>query len=63
METIKGASEIMSRKQASDYLSISKGTLDKLKIPRIKVRRRIVFKKADIDLWLESQKTAGGAQA
>jgi len=63
METIKGTSEVLSRKQAAEYLSISKGTLDKLEIPRIKVRRRVVFKKADIDLWLENRKTVGGTTA
>ena len=52
-------SDVLSRKEAATYLSISKGTLDKLLIPKIQIRRRIVYRKADIDAWLESQKTAG----
>jgi len=51
-------SDVLSRKEAAEYLSICKTTLDKLPIPRIQLRRRVVYKKADIDAWLESQKTA-----
>jgi predicted DNA-binding transcriptional regulator AlpA len=59
METAQ-ITDILSRKQAAEYLVISKGTLDKLSIPRIQIRRRIVFLKSDIDKWLDSRKTGGG---
>jgi len=59
MNAINTSSGVLSRKEAAEYLLICKGTLDKLPIPRIQVRRRVVYKKTDIDAWLESQKTAG----
>jgi excisionase family DNA binding protein len=48
-------SDVLTRRQAAEYLSISRGTLDKLDIPRIQIRRRVVYRKADIDAWLETQ--------
>jgi len=56
-------SDVLSRKQAAEYLTINKGTLDKLDIPKIQIRRRVVYKKADIDAWLDSQKDSGRATA
>jgi len=48
--------EVLTRKQAAIYLTLSPGSLDKLPLPRILLGRRIVFKKTDIDTWLEAQK-------
>jgi len=55
-------SGVLTRAQAAGYLSICKTTLDKLDIPKIQVRRRVLYKRADIDAWLETQKV-GRAQA
>ena len=52
-------SDVLSRKQAAEYLSIGKSTLDKLDIPLVRIRRRVVYRIADIDAWLESQKSKG----
>jgi excisionase family DNA binding protein len=49
--------EVMSRKEAADYLRVGKSTLDRLNIPKIQIRRRILFKKETIDKWLLSQQT------
>ena len=51
--------EILTRKDAATYLAISKGTLDKLGIPFIQIRRRVIYRKSDIDAWLEAQKVEG----
>ena len=53
--------EILSRREAAEYLKISRGTLDKLNIPCIRIRRRVVYRIADIDAWLEAQKVEGVA--
>jgi excisionase family DNA binding protein len=40
------------------YLKISKGTIEKLMkqgLPYIKLDRRVLFKKSDIDAWLEAR--------
>ena len=50
---------LMTRKDVMDYLRISHGTLDKImknrSIPYIKLERKVLFKKSDIDAWLESK--------
>jgi len=42
------------------YLRISPGTLDKLvkkhEFPSIKLERKVLFRKADIEAWLETKK-------
>ena len=53
--------EILSRREAAEYLKISRGTLDKLDVPHIQIRRRVVYRKVDIDQWLEAQKVEGVA--
>jgi predicted DNA-binding transcriptional regulator AlpA len=54
-------SDVLSRRQAAEYLSISKGTLDKLDIPCIHIRRRIIYRQADINRWLEKHTAEKGA--
>jgi excisionase family DNA binding protein len=49
--------DVMSRAQAAAYIGIGKSTLDKLNIPKIQIRRRVLFQKETIDKWLLSQQT------
>jgi len=51
--------EVLTRKQAAKYLTLSPGSLDKLPLPKIQIGRRVVFKRQDIDQWLEVQKSKG----
>jgi len=51
--------EVLTRKQAAQYLTLSPGSLDKLPLPKIQIGRRVVFKRQDIDQWLEVQKFKG----
>jgi hypothetical protein len=46
------SSELFTRKEAAAYLRICKTTLDKLPIPRIKIRHLVFYRKCDIDNWL-----------
>jgi len=48
--------EVMSRADAAAYIGIGKSTLDRLDIPKIQIRRRVLFQKEMIDKWL-SQNT------
>jgi excisionase family DNA binding protein len=57
MATIQLAKEVMSRKEAAAYIGVGKSTLDRLAIPKIQIRRRILFRKDAIDKWLLSQQT------
>ena len=46
-------SELFDRKETAHYLRICKTTLDNLPIPRIKIRRRVLYRKPDLDQWLD----------
>jgi excisionase family DNA binding protein len=48
---------VMSRREAAAYIGIGRSTLDKLNIPKIQIRRRVLFQKETIDKWLLSQQT------
>ena len=51
---------LLTRKDVMVYLRISPGTLDKLvkkhEFPSIKLERKVLFRKADIEAWLETKK-------
>lgn len=53
------STEYLSKKDLMTYLKISKGTIERLMkqgLPHIKLERRVLFKKADIDAWLETKR-------
>lgn len=48
--------EYMTKAECQEYLRISKSSLEKLVkegLPRIKLDRKVIFRKADVDRWLE----------
>lgn len=51
--------ELLTKGEVQKYLKISHGTLDKLmkqkEIPYIKLERKVLFRKSDIDKFLESR--------
>ena len=53
METHFEASGILSRKQAAEFLGICRTTLDRLDIPRTKIRRRVMYKRSVLERWLD----------
>jgi excisionase family DNA binding protein len=53
--------EVMSRAEAAAYIGIGKSTLDRLAIPKIQIRKRILFRKEAIDQFLLSQQTKATA--
>ena len=44
--------EFFSKQDASRYLGICISTLDKSGIPRIKIGKRVLYRKETIDQWL-----------
>jgi excisionase family DNA binding protein len=60
---------LLDEKQAAEILTIEPGTLSvwrstgRYKIPFIKVGRRVRYRRADLDAWLESRVRASGATA
>jgi excisionase family DNA binding protein len=57
MVNTQSVKEVMSRKEAAAYIGVGKSTLDRLAIPKIQIRRRVLFRKDAIDKWLLSQQT------
>lgn len=49
------AKTVLTRLEAAEYLRIGKSTLDRLNIPKIKIRRRVLFQRETIDKWLLAQ--------
>jgi len=51
--------EVMSRAEAAEYLRIGKSTLDRLNIPKIQIRRRVLYRRETVEKWLLSQQNKG----
>jgi hypothetical protein len=46
-------SDILSRKEAAEYLGICRATLDRLDIPRTRIRHRVMFKRDILNKWID----------
>ncbi|MDR0475642.1 MAG: helix-turn-helix domain-containing protein, partial [Treponema sp.] len=44
--------EVMSRREAAAFIGVSRSTLDRLDVPRVKVRKRVLYRKEAVDKWL-----------
>jgi len=44
---------ILSRKQAAAFLGICTVTLDRLDIPRTKIRHRVMYKRDVLNKWID----------
>ena len=52
MKTDFGTPDIMSRREAAAFLGICKVTLDRLDIPRTRVRHRVMYKRDVLSNWI-----------
>ena len=52
---VKTQQELMSREEAALYLRVCKTTLDRLNIPRTKIRKRVLYRRTTLDNWLVAQ--------
>jgi len=48
-----GTSDILSRREAAKYLGICLTTLDRLDIPRTKIRHRVMYKYDVLKKWVD----------
>ncbi|MDR2898483.1 MAG: helix-turn-helix domain-containing protein [Spirochaetaceae bacterium] len=60
-----GTPELLSRREAAAYLGICRTTLDRLDIPRTRIRHRVVFKREALEQWVDehtdkTKKSTGG---
>jgi len=47
--------DILSRKQTAALLGICLTTLDRLDIPRTRIRHRVMFKRDVLNKWIDAQ--------
>ena len=59
MENKTSFSDILSRKQAAEFLGICLTTLDRLDIPRTRIRHRVFYKRDVLNKWIDSQTENG----
>ena len=48
-----GTPNVLSRREAAAYLGICLTTLDRLDIPRTRVRHRVMFKREVLNKWID----------
>jgi len=53
MQTDEKRADILTRKEAAEFIGVCQNTLDKLDIPRTKVRRRVFFKREVLNKWID----------
>jgi len=51
--------EILSRKEAAAFLGICRTTLDRLDIPRTKIRHRVMYKSDVLKKWVDDNTESG----
>jgi len=53
MQDDEKKADLLTRKEAAVFIGVCENTLDKLDIPRTKVRRRIFFKREILLKWID----------
>jgi excisionase family DNA binding protein len=53
---------VLTRREAADYLRVCLSSFDKLGVPRIKVRRKVLFRREALDQWLAENEAVGNKQ-
>jgi hypothetical protein len=46
--------EVLSRKETAAFLGVCLSTLDRIDIPKIKIRERVIYRRVDVVKWLEA---------
>jgi len=59
MKTDFGTPDILSRREAAAVLGICRATLDRLDIPRTRVRHRVMYKREVINKWIDEHTESG----
>jgi hypothetical protein len=46
--------DVLSRKETAVFLGVCLTTLDRLDIPKTRIRQRVIYKRAEIMKWLDA---------
>ena len=62
MRTDFGTADILSRREAAAFLGVCLTTLDRLDIPRTRIRQRVMYKRENLNRWVDdhTEKAKGG---
>ncbi len=69
VDTLKRAGELLSEKEAADFLQTAPGTLSvwrstgRYALPFLKVGAKVRYRRGDLQSWLDSRVRASGATA
>jgi Helix-turn-helix domain len=50
------AQHLLSREEAADLLGVSTKTLHRLRLPHVKINRRVLYRHADLIAYIESKR-------
>jgi len=51
---------VLSRKEAANFLGVCLTTLDKMRIPKTQIRRRVLYRQSVLIQWLEKNTKGEG---
>ena len=54
-----GTPDVLSRREAVAVLGICRATLDRLDIPRTRVRHRVMYKRDVLNKWIDEHTESG----
>jgi len=54
MDTDSKVKDVMNRREAAAYLGICLSTLDRLDVPRLRMRHRVAYKREELNKWIDS---------
>jgi hypothetical protein len=53
MKTDFGTADILSRREAAAFLGVCRATLDRLGIPKTRIRHRVMYKRVELNKWVD----------
>jgi hypothetical protein len=53
MNTDFGTPDILSRREAAAFLGVCRATLDRLDMPRTRIRHRVLYKREVLKKWID----------
>jgi len=57
-----GTDDILSRREAAEYLGVCRATLDRLDIPKTRIRHRVMFKRGVLIKWVDEHTDKKGGK-
>jgi excisionase family DNA binding protein len=59
MNNTNSREAVLTRREAAEYLRVCLSVFDKLGVPRIRLRRKVLFRREALDKWLAENEATG----